>query len=402
MATNSAEAGCLYAMLGVPREATAADIKKAYYKLALRWHPDRCTEPGATERFQALQRVYEVLSNEEKRSIYDATGSLQDAEDLAAEDGSGGGGLAAAFREALSRVRRVDEDELEAFAARYRGSAEERADLLSLYERFDGKMDRVFAFLMLSRQDLDSHRFLATLQAAVVAGELRSTPAFQSWAARVRAVPPPTVDPLAPAPPASARGGQRAGGKENGRANSDALIAAIRGKQGSRQGAFDSLVAGLEAKYAAKGNAGAGGRRGGAGKGKRAPLGRGATRRKAVNTVHGSSSSNSLDSHSLGSSSSSSDGSDDLSGDEKKGGGGGCSSRGEPSEDQFAAAAARLQQRRAAGTAADTTLLRGKQRNGSVSSNKPKRSQAKPPSTAPAEQMPSAAEALGSKRRKAA
>lgn len=381
-------------MLGVPREATAADIKKAYYKLALRWHPDRCTEPGATERFQALQRVYEVLSNEEKRSIYDATGSLQDAEDLAAEDGSGGGGLAAAFREALSRVRRVDEDELEAFAARYRGSAEERADLLSLYERFDGKMDRVFAFLMLSRQDLDSHRFLATLQAAVVAGELRSTPAFQSWAARVRVVPPPTVDPLAPAPPASARGGQRAGGKENGRANSDALIAAIRGKQGSRQGAFDSLVAGLEAKYAAKGNAGAGGRRGGAGKGKRAPPGHGATRRKAVNTVHGSS-SNSLDSHSLGSSSS--DGSDD----EKKGSGGGCSSRGEPSEDQFAAAAARLQQRRA-GTAADTTLLRGKQRNGSGSSNKAKRSQAKPPSTAPADQMPSAAKALGSKRHKAA
>jgi len=52
----------------------------------------------------------------------------------------------------------------------YRGSAEERADLLRLYQQLGGNMTRVFDWMMLSRPDLDSHRFRDTIEAAIAAG----------------------------------------------------------------------------------------------------------------------------------------------------------------------------------------------------------------------------------------
>jgi molecular chaperone DnaJ len=61
-----------YEILGVPRHASVDDIKSAYRKLALRYHPDR--NPGnkqAEEKFKELTAAYEVLSNEEKRREYD-------------------------------------------------------------------------------------------------------------------------------------------------------------------------------------------------------------------------------------------------------------------------------------------------------------------------------------------
>ncbi|MCS7081829.1 MAG: J domain-containing protein [Bacteroidetes bacterium] len=62
-----------YAILGVPETATEEDIKRAYRKLALRYHPDR--NPGnkeAEERFKKITEAYSVLSDPEKRREYDA------------------------------------------------------------------------------------------------------------------------------------------------------------------------------------------------------------------------------------------------------------------------------------------------------------------------------------------
>jgi len=64
-----------YEILGVSRSADTAEIKKAYRKLALRYHPDR--NPGdkeAEERFKDATEAYEVLSDAEKRQIYDRYG----------------------------------------------------------------------------------------------------------------------------------------------------------------------------------------------------------------------------------------------------------------------------------------------------------------------------------------
>lgn len=50
-----------YAILGIPQGASPADIKRAYRRLAMRWHPDRNTDPEATERFKAIRGAYDCL-----------------------------------------------------------------------------------------------------------------------------------------------------------------------------------------------------------------------------------------------------------------------------------------------------------------------------------------------------
>ncbi|KAK9056543.1 hypothetical protein SSX86_023905 [Deinandra increscens subsp. villosa] len=67
-----------YKVLGLEKGCTEAELKNAYKKLALRWHPDRCSALGnakrleeAKSKFQAIQEAYSVLSNANKRFLYD-------------------------------------------------------------------------------------------------------------------------------------------------------------------------------------------------------------------------------------------------------------------------------------------------------------------------------------------
>lgn len=65
-----------YALLDVPRDADEDAMKKAYRKLALKWHPDRNLEnkEEATKKFKEISEAYEVLSDKQKRTIYDQFG----------------------------------------------------------------------------------------------------------------------------------------------------------------------------------------------------------------------------------------------------------------------------------------------------------------------------------------
>lgn len=63
-----------YELLGVARDADTEDIKKAYRKLAMRYHPDRNSESDAEEKFKEVTEAYEVLRDSEKRSTYDRFG----------------------------------------------------------------------------------------------------------------------------------------------------------------------------------------------------------------------------------------------------------------------------------------------------------------------------------------
>jgi len=63
-----------YQILGVGRDAAQDDIKRAYRKLARRYHPDVSSEPDAEARFKELGEAYEVLRDPEKRAAYDQFG----------------------------------------------------------------------------------------------------------------------------------------------------------------------------------------------------------------------------------------------------------------------------------------------------------------------------------------
>eukprot|EP00047_Mylnosiga_fluctuans_P001434 m.220320 g.220320 ORF g.220320 m.220320 type:complete len:407 (-) comp10353_c0_seq1:68-1288(-) len=75
----------LYDILGVAPTASVDEIKRSYKKLAVKFHPDR--NPGSDDKFKEISNAYSVLSDENKRSIYDRGG-----EDALKEGGGGGGG----------------------------------------------------------------------------------------------------------------------------------------------------------------------------------------------------------------------------------------------------------------------------------------------------------------------
>ncbi|KAH7866179.1 hypothetical protein Vadar_016766 [Vaccinium darrowii] len=78
MAAGEERSDDFYAVLGLKKECSAAELRNAYKKLALTWHPDRCTASGnakymeeAKKKFQGIQQAYSVLSDTNKRFLYD-------------------------------------------------------------------------------------------------------------------------------------------------------------------------------------------------------------------------------------------------------------------------------------------------------------------------------------------
>lgn len=74
-----------YDVLEVKPTATETELKKAYRKLALKYHPDK--NPNEGERFKLISQAYEVLSDAKKREIYDKYG------EEGIKEGGGGGGM---------------------------------------------------------------------------------------------------------------------------------------------------------------------------------------------------------------------------------------------------------------------------------------------------------------------
>ena len=63
-----------YQTLGIKKDASQKEIKAAFRKLAVKYHPDKNQEPGAEEKFKEISEAYDILSDSEKRKSYDMFG----------------------------------------------------------------------------------------------------------------------------------------------------------------------------------------------------------------------------------------------------------------------------------------------------------------------------------------
>src|SRR5450432_3847861 len=96
-----------YESLGVPRTATADEIKRAHRKLALKYHPDRNKDnKGAEEKFKEIQEAYDVLSDTTKKQNYDQFGHAGVGGAAGGAGGGGNGDPFEAFRRAQQGGRR--------------------------------------------------------------------------------------------------------------------------------------------------------------------------------------------------------------------------------------------------------------------------------------------------------
>lgn len=89
-ALNHKESLSYYGILGVLKDSSVEEIKRAYRKLAMQWHPDRWTRTPsllgeAKRKFQQIQEAYSVLSDQRKRTLYDA--GLYDPDDEEEDEG---------------------------------------------------------------------------------------------------------------------------------------------------------------------------------------------------------------------------------------------------------------------------------------------------------------------------
>ncbi|KAF7732105.1 hypothetical protein EC973_006360 [Apophysomyces ossiformis] len=166
-----------YELLGLDRDtATDASIKSAYRKLALKHHPDKQPATAtdeekqqATETFQQIGLAYAVLSDPAKKSYYDRTGNVGEGFLDGEKDWT------AYFKELWTGV--VNAETIEAHAAKYRGSDEERRDVLKYYKQCKGNMNKILNFVECSTEE-DGPRLANIIQDAINAKEVEAYPEF--------------------------------------------------------------------------------------------------------------------------------------------------------------------------------------------------------------------------------
>ncbi|KAL1297195.1 hypothetical protein AAFC00_004765 [Neodothiora populina] len=245
-----------YKVLGLDKSATPEQVKSAYRRAALKSHPDKAKDEDkqqAHTRFQEIALAYAVLSDPTRRKRYDATGRTDESLDLDDDDFD----WASFYREQFADV--INPDSIARFSQEYKGSDEEREALLAAYTDFEGDMDQVYEYVMVSNPADDDERFRDILNAAIEEGGIESFPTFtketkKSIKARIKAAKDEGNEAeeyakeLGVHDQLFTKNNPKKSGKKSDRGSEDALAALIQQRQ---KGRSDNFLADLEAKYAA-------------------------------------------------------------------------------------------------------------------------------------------------------
>lgn len=157
----------LYDVLGLSRDATAADITRVYRRLALQYHPDR--NPEGAAKFKEISNAYSVLSDEKDRRTYDATGIVP--------------GVASGRGDEMSESQRSAEmqQRVHQFYATYAGSHEEEEDVIERFKKCKGNFGRMIREeLLFDNGKVEEVKRLQDLVRSLVKrGRLESTEAWE-------------------------------------------------------------------------------------------------------------------------------------------------------------------------------------------------------------------------------
>ncbi|KAG9627518.1 DnaJ-domain-containing protein, partial [Aureobasidium melanogenum] len=164
-----------YEILGVEKTATQDQIKTAYRKAALKWHPDKAKpqdKDSAHTKFQEVALAYAVLSDERRRTRYDNTGRTDESLDIDDDIFNWNDFYRAQFANA------VTEDTIVSFTKEYKGSHEERDALLSAYTKYKGDMNKIYQQIMVSNPAVDEDRFRNIINEAIENEDVIAHPKF--------------------------------------------------------------------------------------------------------------------------------------------------------------------------------------------------------------------------------
>jgi DnaJ family protein C protein 9 len=193
----------------------------AYRRKALLYHPDK---GGDAELFKALAIVHSILSDDERRKIYDETGEVEADEDMS-QDAKHWYDY---FRTLFPKVTVSD---IEKFGDTYIGSEEERNDIKNAYNDYDGSMPHMMEVVMLAE---DAVRMCGIVDELIESSELKMTPTYKKFRSTLN-------------PNAKPKRTKKSTVKSESQATS--LESLIMGNRKSRE---DDLISGILGKYGGK------------------------------------------------------------------------------------------------------------------------------------------------------
>ncbi|XP_058836859.1 J domain-containing protein CG6693 [Topomyia yanbarensis] len=156
----------VYKLFEVNRDAPDSEIKKAYYKLSLKVHPDRVDEKDkeeATEKFKVLSKIHSVLSNKSNRALYDEKGIIDDD-----DDDSLGANWLSMWQQFFKPISKED---ISNFEKEYTGSELERGDIKKAYINGKGCINYMMDCVPFMSCE-DEPRIMEIVKKMVEAGEV--------------------------------------------------------------------------------------------------------------------------------------------------------------------------------------------------------------------------------------